>query len=189
MWRTATRLDLVVRGLAGSFLPREQGNCRCLETTAAPPWSIEQHNSQNLHTVVVQYTPGAKLTAPRFEPLHPRRFFFVELSPHTDHCHPFFVSPFHACGSSAPVVFTRAAERTSTPCGEIFYEEDPSAQPLSRGGSVASWHRRITSDCSTPSDRYSRHPPWQDHIKLEPLPKEGRPAFVPEHTRWAEYAV
>lgn len=69
--------------------------------------------------------------------------------------------------------------------GDVFYRQNPSAPPMSRGGSSTSWsiHRRKGSDLSSSSDLSQRNQ-WQDKLKPLPPPKEGRPLSIPAPLRW-----
>ena len=77
-----------------------------------------------------------------------------------------------------------------SPSGGVFYLQDPSAPPLSRGGSAASSSRDRGDESGFPASpdtsRNHRHP-WRDRVKPLPLPpsKGARTqGDAPEHTRF-----
>lgn len=76
-----------------------------------------------------------------------------------------------------------------SPSGGVFYPQDPSAPPLSRGGSAASSSRDGGDESgfpASPDTRQNHRHLWRDRVKPLPLPpsKDARPqGGAPENTR------
>lgn len=97
-----------------------------------------------------------------------------------------FSLPYHNTPFLYPSLYVSCvpADVSFPPTCNPFYLQDPSAPPLSRSGSAASWAygRRRRTFLTTPE--VSQRCPSQSLVTPSPSLKDDRPKFTPEQVRW-----